>query len=242
MATEPAVLRGRAFLRAGRSPGRDRPRRQWCGAGHDLSECGRETLRLEARAPGTREFLRASIDYDNIEAGDEQRFNLVIQRVRSPGSERVEAQETFRDLSVDPQSPRFVTLALLESDLMRVRGDVPIDPARIGRSCRAPVCRWAMSAPIPMATMARPITDYDVIGSATRGTGLFALEAVDELAFVYIPPLARNIDVGISALLVAARFCRDKRAMLIIDPPAAWESRPRRFAPSRRSTSVVTMR
>ena len=66
----------------------------------------------------------------------------------------------------------------------------------------------------------RPISDYDVIGSATRRSGLFALEDVDELAFVYIPPLARAIDIGASALLVAARFCREHRAMLIVDPPA----------------------
>ena len=87
--------------------------------------CGREFLQLEARAPGTREFLRASVDYDHIDAGDEQRFNLVIQRVRSPGSERIEAQETFRGLSTDPAAPRFVATALLESDLVRVRGAVP---------------------------------------------------------------------------------------------------------------------
>ena len=77
--------------------------------------CGREFLQLEARAPGTREFLRASIDYDHIDADDEQRFNLVVQRVRSPGSERIESQETFRALSIDPASPRFVAAALLES-------------------------------------------------------------------------------------------------------------------------------
>jgi hypothetical protein len=186
-------------------------------------KCGRETLRLEARAPGTREFLRASIDYDNIEAGDDRCFNLVVQRVRSPGSERVEAQETFRNLSMDPESPRFVTVALLESNLMRVRGEVPsMRPDRtLMAGTQLPVGYVSSN---PDGDDGKPITDYDVIGSATRRTGLFALEPVEELAFVYIPPLARNSDVGISALLVATRFCRDKRAMLIVDPPASWES------------------
>jgi hypothetical protein len=186
-------------------------------------KCGRETLRLEARAPGTREFLRASIDYDNTESGDDQRFNLVIQRVRSPGSERIEAQETFRNLSVDPESPRFVTVALLESSLMRVRGEVPsFRPDRtLMAGTQLPVGYVSSN---PDGDDGKPITDYDVIGSATRGTGLFALEPVEELAFVYVPPLARNSDVGISALLVTARFCRDKRAMLIVDPPTSWES------------------
>jgi hypothetical protein len=186
-------------------------------------KCGRDTLRLEARAPGTREFLRASVDYDNIDPGDEQRFNLVIQRVRSPGSERVEVQETFRGLSMDPQSPRFVTVVLLESNLMRVRGDVPyIRPDRtLMAGTQLPVGYVSSN---PDGDDGKPITDYDIIGSAARRTGLFALEPVEELAFVYIPPLARNSDVGISTMLVAARFCRDKRAMLIVDPPASWES------------------
>lgn len=188
-------------------------------------KCGRETLRLEARAPGTREFLRASVDYDHVESPDEQNFNLVIQRVRSPGSERVEEQETFRGLSVDPQSPRFIASVLLESDLMRVRGNVPMTrPDRtLMPGTNLPVGYVSSN---PDGDDGKPITDYDVIGSAARGTGLFALEGVDDLAFVYIPPLARVIDVGVSALLVATRFCRDKRAMLIVDPPSSWESAP----------------
>jgi hypothetical protein len=188
-------------------------------------KCGREMLRLEARAPGTREFLRAAVDYDHIEAGDEQRFNLVIQRVRSPGSERVEEQETFRGLSIDPQSPRFVSQVLMASDLMRVRGDVPFTrPDRtLMPGTNLPVGYVSSN---PDGDDGKPIIDYDVIGSATRGSGLFALEAVDDLAFVYIPPLARTVDVGISAQLVAARFCREKRAMLIVDPPASWGSAP----------------
>lgn len=186
-------------------------------------KCGRETLRLEAKAPGTREFLRASIDYDNIPSADEYAFNLVIQRVRSPGSERVEAQETFRGLSVDPQSPRFVSNVLIESDLMRVRGDVPLTrPDRtLMPGTNLPVGYVSSN---PDGDDGKPVSDYDVIGSAARGAGLFALESVDDLAFVYIPPLARTVDVGISTLLIAARFCRDKRAMLIVDPPSSWDS------------------
>lgn len=188
-------------------------------------KCGRETLRLEARAPGTREFLRASIDYDHVESRDEQTFNLVIQRVRSPGSERVEEQETYRGLSMDPQSPRFIATVLLESDLMRVRGQVPMTrPDRtLMPGTNLPVGYVSSN---PDGDDGKPISDYDVIGSAARGSGLFALEGVDDLAFVYIPPLARVSDVGVSALLIAARFCRDKRAMLIVDPPASWESAP----------------
>jgi Bacteriophage tail sheath protein len=185
--------------------------------------CGRQALQLEARAPGTREFLRASIDYDQIEADDERRFNLVVQRVRSPGSERIEAQETFRGLSIDPSSPRFVGFALLESHLVRVRGEVPaVRPDRtLMPGTNLPVGYVSSN---PDGDDGRPISDYDVIGSATRRCGLFALEDVDELAFLYIPPLTRTVDIGVSTVLVAAKFCRQRRAMLIVDPPTAWNS------------------
>ncbi len=185
--------------------------------------CGRQTLQLEARAPGTREFLRASIDYDHVDPDDEQRFNLVVQRVRAPGSERIESQETFRALSTDPESPRFVAGALLESKLVRVRGAVPaVRPDRtLMPGTNLPVGYVSSN---PDGDDGRPIVDYDVIGSATRRSGLFALEDVDELAFLYIPPLTRTADIGVSTVLVAAKFCRQRRAMLIVDPPTVWDS------------------
>lgn len=185
--------------------------------------CDHQTLTLEALAPGTREFLRASIDYDNIAADDEERFNLVVQRVRSPGSERIEAQESFRGVSVDPQSPRFVTAALLESSLVRVRGQVPRQrPDRtLMPGTNLPIGYVHSN---PDGDDGRPLSDYDIIGSSVRCTGLFALHGAEDLAFLYIPPLTRSHDVGISTLLIAAKFCREKRAMLIMDPPATWET------------------
>ena len=183
--------------------------------------CRREQLKLEARAPGTREFLRASVDYDHIPADDAQRFNLVVQRVRSPGSGRIEEQEIFRGLSIDPQAPRFVTSALLESNMVRVRGLVPTvrpDPTMMPGT-NLPVGYVSSNSD---GNDGRPLTDYDVIGSVTRRSGLFALEGVDDLAFVYIPPLSRTQDIGASALLVAGKFCREQRVVLIVDPLAEW--------------------
>ena len=185
--------------------------------------CDRETLYLEARAPGTREFLRASIDYDHVDADDTQRFNLVVQRVRSPGSERIEEQEIFRGLTVDPTAPRFVSTTLLESNMVRVRGRVPSKRPN-------PTFMPGTNLPVgyvssnPDGADGRPLTDYDIIGSASRHTGLFALQGVSNIAFVYLPPLSRTADVGASALLVAAKFCREHHAILIVDPPSGWDA------------------
>jgi phage tail sheath protein FI len=185
--------------------------------------CERATLQLEALAPGTREFLRASVDYDHIDADDAQRFNLVVQRVRSPGSERIEAQETFRAVSSDPADLRHVAKALSESTMVRVRGQVPLTRpnATLLPGTKLPVGYVSSN---PDGDDGKPLTDYDIIGSMPRRTGLFALRGVEDVAFIYIPPLARTTDVGVSILLAAERFCREQRAILIVDPPTGWDS------------------
>jgi phage tail sheath protein FI len=185
--------------------------------------CAGGTLTLEALSPGSRETLRASVDYDNVPSNEEDRFNLVIQRVRALGSEHIEDQEIFRRLSIEPESTRFVTAVLQESRLVRVRGKVPESrPDRTFRpGSRHPIGYVDSN---PDGDDGAPLTDYDLIGSADKGTGLFALRAVEDLHFVCIPPPARDRDVGPSVLLVATQFCRERRALLVVDPPAAWQT------------------
>src|SRR5450631_4104441 len=45
-------------------------------------KAGSRALLLQALHPGTREFLRASVDFDNIAADEVCLFNLTVQRVR----------------------------------------------------------------------------------------------------------------------------------------------------------------
>ena len=185
--------------------------------------CGDESLTLVARNPGSRESLRASVDYDNIAANEPDRFNLVVQRVRTRGSEHIEDQEIFRRVSVVPETTRFVATALQESQLVRVRGPVPaVRPERTFRAGSRHPIGYVDSN--PDGDDGAPLTDYDLIGSAEAGTGLFALAGAEDVRFVCIPPLARDRDVGPGVLLVAGRLCRERNALLIVDPPAAWQS------------------
>ena len=185
--------------------------------------CRNETLTLAALSPGSREALRASVDYDNITAAEPDRFNLVLQRVRTRGSDHIEDQEIFRRVSVVPGTTRYVASVLQESQLVRVRGPVPATrPDRtFSPGSRHPVGYVDSNAD---GDDGGPLTDYDVIGSPGSATGLFALAAAEDVRFVCIPPLERDRDVGPSALLVASRFCRDRHALLIVDPPVAWRS------------------
>jgi phage tail sheath protein FI len=181
---------------------------------------GRLTLR--GVGAGSREYLRASVDYDSIDSKESDRFNLVVQRVRTAGSEAIEDQEIFRRLSVKPGVDRFIADVLLESRLVRVQGSVPLE-----RPTRTPAANSAVIGYTPSNSDGDdggPITDYDVIGSAQSGTGIFALQAAPDINLLCIPPLTRDHDVGLSTLLVAGRFCRARRAMLIVDPPSTWAS------------------
>ena len=180
-------------------------------------------LVLRGVGAGSREFLRASVDYDTIDPKETDRFNLVVQRVRTAGSEQIEDQEIFRRLSITPGADRFIADALLESRLVRVQGPVPmVRPSRTPPAASGAVIGYTPSN--PDGDDGGPISDYDVIGSAQAGTGIFALRAAPDINLLCIPPLTREQDVGLSTLLVAGRFCRERRAMLIVDPPSEWAS------------------
>jgi len=186
-------------------------------------QAARGALRLTALNPGSREYLRASVDYDGLTAAEHERFNLVVQRVRTAGSELVEDQEIYRRLSVAPASGRFVADVLLESRLVRVLGDPPAQ--RPDRSASGPGgVAVGYTRSNPDGDDGAPLTDYDIIGAAGNGTGVFALGGAADFNLLCVPPLARDRDVGLSTLLVAARVCREHHALLVVDPPAAWTS------------------
>ena len=105
-------------------------------------------LRLVAVNPGSREYLRAAVDYDGVSAAD--RFNLIVQRLAVAGSEQVQEQEILRNVSIEPGSARFIADVLQSSRLARVAGTVPPSRPRPtgvetggrgGGLCRRQ-CRW----------------------------------------------------------------------------------------------------
>jgi phage tail sheath protein FI len=193
---------------------------------------GSQSLVLQALAPGTREFLRAAVDYDGIGDNEEDLFNLVLQRVRTPGSEHIEDQEIYRRVSVSPDSQRTLRVVLADSELVRLAAEVPdARPDETPRSDPRGLAGYVLSG--PDADDGAPLSDYDIIGSAAERTGLFALDAVDGFNNLCIPPLARDVDVGASTLLVANRYCRERRAILFIDPPTQWDTAPAALAAMR---------
>ena len=180
-------------------------------------------LRLRAVRPGTREYLRAGVDYDNIAAEDTTQFNLVVQRVRTPGTSQVEDQEIFRKLSLLPAHPGYLPRAIAHSQLIKLQGELPAHRPDRTLDAASGLSTGYMHSSCDGDDGA-PLTDYDVIGSRSDRTGMFALESADYFNFLCIPPLSREQDVGPGALLVGARFCKERRALLIVDPPSGWHT------------------
>jgi phage tail sheath protein FI len=111
---------------------------------------------------------------------------------------------------------------LHESELVRLVGPLP--------SYRPDATRPAFPGqPIPYIGVTttgsdgEELTDYDVIGSNSEGTGLFALDRCPAIDLLCIPsPPSR--DIGSTSFLAATRYCERRRALLIWDPPWSWAS------------------
>ncbi len=172
-------------------------------------------LVLEALHPGPLEHLRASVDYDGIEAADRRSFNLVVHRCRSPSDPLVEEQEILSAISVDPAAPDYVRDALSGSRLVRL-GEPPPPERPASTAGAGYVCGRSMGRGDNSPT------DYDLIGSREEGTGLFALEQVPWIDFIVLVPGVPGAGLGPVALFAAERYCRERHALLLLDPPGTW--------------------
>ncbi|HEX2268993.1 MAG TPA: phage tail sheath C-terminal domain-containing protein [Pyrinomonadaceae bacterium] len=61
-------------------------------------------------------------------------------------------------------------------------------------------------------------------GNEANKTGLFALEKADLFNLLCIPPYQHGGDIDDTLISAAAAYCEKKRAMLIVDSPAAWNT------------------
>jgi hypothetical protein len=179
------------------------------------------TLELAAMNPGPLEYLRAAVDYDGIAPSDLWRFNLSVQRIRSPSNPLVEEQENWRNLSVAPDDEGYVADVLAGSALVRLHGHPPrarpyVTPGGAGIGPVGYVYGrgdWRSAA---------PPSDYDLIGSPDDGTGIHALDRVPHLDLVCLLSGAPKADVGPVGIVAAERYCARRDALLLLDPPSHW--------------------
>ena len=184
-------------------------------------QTGGDALRLQARDPGGGEFLRASIDYDDIGDNEADRFNLVVQRLAARDDNRVIAQESFKRASCDSASSGYIANLLAESDLLRPPLQIPPERPLVTDTSLASNCPGFVESAADGCD-GEPLCDYDIVGSATEGTGLFAFGQCAYFDLMCIPRGERDNSIGPTAMLAALRYCRARGAMLLLDPPRCW--------------------
>jgi len=186
-------------------------------------------LNLEAASPGSwGNALRASVDHNVRKSGNEEEdaklFNLTIQELEAPGSDKVAAAETLRNLSIDPDSARFYKTVIAQESILvnNVQGDADITdrPDETKENDQLIFVNADGTG-----NDGEDITDAEISDDGLKADrkGLYALDKADLFNLLCIPPLTRSQDIGIDTTLAkAAKYCKDKRAFLIVDPPSSW--------------------
>ncbi len=175
---------------------------------------------LEAASPGSwGSALRATVDHLTANTADPLLFNLTVAEMDAGGTTAV-VTETHRNVSVDPLHPRFVD---------RVLGSAS---ALVGVRQSAPPAESPNDTPVPVAAVGTvtddgaAITDAELVGARPARTGIFALETAELFNMLVIPPPERDVDVANSTWATAAGYGRERRAVVLIDAPAAWTANP----------------
>ena len=176
---------------------------------------------LEAASEGTwGRNLALTVDHNIKPPPDPAGFNLTI--FDNPGIVEDDEnrggsgmRESFLNVSVDTNSPRFVSKILeQQSELVRVTA--------VGAA--APPA-GTVQADNTTGHDGLVLTGPNIEGSETDKTGIFALEDADLFNLLCIPPLtlgSGGTDLPMSTWTVAAEYCKDRRAFLIVDAPGNW--------------------
>jgi hypothetical protein len=198
-------------------------------------------LVLEAAGPGAwGNDLRVRVDHDvssEVAAGQgleaDDLFNITV-RDGVTGT-----IEQFRNVSVADGPRRLDSVLTQGSSLVRVKEGLPA-----GRPTKHPAPKpgeelWGDNDPATnVKATADSGEDGDVLdrnaftgpGLADKKEGLYALAKADLFNLLCIPPYKADGEVDPELVGEAAKYCEDRRAMLIVDPPAAWTDKDKAVA------------
>lgn len=191
---------------------------------------GANTLPLQAANSGDwGNKLRARVDYNTrpLQAGEgnDTLFNLTVKDMGTG------AQETHRNVSIESNNKRFVQRVLQnESALVLVgAGGVPTTRPDKHTDVAAGVDPFAEGQPTSNYTVSNKdgqdggnTTADEVTGKRADKSGMYALEDADLFNLLCLPPLARDTEFPTNKWGEPLAYCRERRAMLIVDPPDAW--------------------
>jgi phage tail sheath protein FI len=183
---------------------------------------GDSFVTLDAKYPGSwGNSLRARVDY---QASDPEKFyNLTIRDTATGVQERYLNVAT--SLQDDPAGAHLLGNVLRSSRLVVATGDTshrpaahkPIPPGRDPFEDGFEG-KWYTSAGSQSGQDGDPPDMNDYLGNQLSKTGIYQLLKADIFNMLCLPGVPEGV------LDTALQLCVGRRAMLIVDPPAAWDS------------------
>jgi hypothetical protein len=192
---------------------------------------------LKAASPGSWGLNLLVTTEDKSQTNDKsdaKRFNLIIKDdvvTKEDSGQRggSGAKETFRNVSADPNSPRYVkTILEQQSSLVRfVSGsNAPTAQPDIGAVANS----GKDGVSTTLANLA--VATAEVEGVDADNTGIYALRKTDLFNLLCIPPLTLSDtntsvpttekEVQSGTWVKAAALCKERRAFLLVDAPLNW--------------------
>jgi phage tail sheath protein FI len=179
-------------------------------------------------------------------------FNLTVTEVDA--AENVVTREVFRNISVKDGPQRIDNVLRAQSKLVRWSGTWPPNPLPaiaagdddITKAEKQLAAANAANPPVPaditnaqqavtaaktaiVASDGLPLTLKDSFNPAQAQAskqGLYALEKADLFNLLCIPPYTASNDVEVGLISIAATYCEQRRAMLLVDAPSDWVDVP----------------
>ena len=191
-------------------------------------------LEIEAVSEGTwGNALRARVDL-NVSAEVAAKYGLTSADLFNLSVRDTGTGVTEQFLNVTgKESPRRIDRVLKnESSLARIPASltppftVPTahgDPAS-GKTVWEDDNASSKVADGDKAVDSKALGQNDYEGDKATKKGLYALDKADLFNLLCIPPDTRDGDTPAAVYQQAMQYCTDRRAMVIVDPPAAWSA------------------
>jgi hypothetical protein len=177
-------------------------------------------IALTAANPGEwGNSLQLSVDYDGINAEVASRYGLSESDLFNLNVSFNGTTERFANVSVVEGARRINRVVAQSSQLVRWSAGAPLPTGRPAATT-SPVMASGGSDGEALSGAA------DYLGSQADKTALYALEKADLFSLLCIPPDSREGDTPVEVYQAAAQYCAERRAMLLVDPPAAWSANP----------------
>ena len=183
-------------------------------AGDGLASLTIGGVRLDAVEPGAwGNGISATLDSDGITDDVAQRYGLGVADLFNLSVTGAGVVERFVNLTVADNARRIDRVLAQQSRLVS-----------------APVSGLPTTSPSGAATEQASGGDDggslgadEFIGSQAAKTGLYALDLTDIVNLLVIPPDTVDADVPTAVYQAAISYAASRRAVVLVDPPAAWD-------------------